>query len=513
MRAAVDADGRPRPGWVQIVVRKRRSSEFACAADVSVGATADLQPLPDAPNEFLGALLGVNLKNWLNLLDHVRTATDWNSLRAELDTLALAFLTTWAGQGFDRLSATSFPDFVARVQTVVDASQSADATALTVLDQYFDRIAKGEPGDAIARDLERVAHLRSWADLEGDVPPQLWQLVTRLTDGDPLGWMAAKGVDLLRSRAASVLALADPATGGDLGAIVKLAKQTFGVNPLVAQLAGIDTSAKLQSVDGTPVGGFVERLLGTGVTHGQSSELGAAVARLRQVLQRLNDFEQQAYARFIDVVKQQVSLAAHAEYSQATDTDALIDISVDMSGAEGKAIVHAAALGDFSRALSIRKPDVVQLNHGRLTHSIVKQHAVSVNVVGWHAGWHYQALDKVIVGTDQQIVTDAGGLTVYTTTDLSQSRERQRMHERTYTNLLLRFIGESHGTDCARSAQRAVLHGRAGRHERHVRSGVRRRSHDASGADLLFELRDRFRHPRRIPSSDQSRGAAAGDDE
>jgi hypothetical protein len=446
IRAAIDAGGRLRPGWAHIVVRKTRSSEFAFAADVSVGVTANLQGLPEAPNDFLGALLGVNAQNWLNLLDHVRTVDNWSSLRTELDDLAVDFLASWTGQPFDRLSTTtSFADFRARVQKVADARRSVDPAALAIFDRYFDDLTSAQPGGAVARDLERLAHLPSWDDLKGNVPPQLWDLVTHLTDGDPLGWIAGKAIDLLRTRAASVLALKDPAATGELTGVIGLAKHTFGFDQLAAPLAAIDTGPKLEAAAGTRAGAFVERLLGASVARMQAGELGSAVARLRQVLDRAHDFEQRARAKFTDVVTGNVALAAHAEYRNATGVEALIDIAVDMTSDEGTAIVRAAALGDFSEALSSYRPDVVQLNHGRLTHNVVKQNTVAVNVVGWHAGWHYQGIDKVVVATDQQIVTDAGSMTVYTTTDLSQGRERKRQHERTYTNLLLRFIGESRG--------------------------------------------------------------------
>ncbi len=445
MRGAIDAAGRVRPGWARIVVRKTRASEFSFAADVSVGVTSDLKGLPEAPNEFLGALLGVNVKNWLNLLEHVRTLSDWNSLATELDGLAIDFLTSWVGEQIDRLTGTPFPDFLARVAKVVDAYHDVDASVLTILDRYFDALTNPQVGDTIAQDLERLAHLPAWSDLKGEMQPQLWQLVTQLTDGDPLGWMAGVSVDLLQKRAASVIALGQATAGPELTAIVGLAKRTFGLDPLVAELASIDTIPKLKAAAGTRLGAFVERLLGADITRLQNSELGAAVTRIHQVLDQLAGFEQRAYAKFADVVKQNVSLAIHAEYSRAADTESLIDIAVNMAGDEGKAIVRAAALGDFSGALAAYRPDLVELNQARLTHNITRQNAVSVNVIGWHAGWHYQGVDKVVVGVDQQIVTEAGAVTVYTTADLSQGRERKRANERTYASLLLRFVGESRG--------------------------------------------------------------------
>ena len=82
------------PGWTRVTVEKTRTTRFAVAADASAEGKAQLRGLPDAPHEFLGAVLGVNVRNWLNLLDRIRTMTDLNQLLSECDELAIAFLTS-----------------------------------------------------------------------------------------------------------------------------------------------------------------------------------------------------------------------------------------------------------------------------------------------------------------------------------------------------------------------------------------------------------------------------------
>src|SRR5207245_7226559 len=124
----------------------------------------------------------------------------------------------------------------------------------------------------------------------------------------------------------------------------------------------------------------------------------------------------------------------HTEYRRASDEEALIDLAINTTTGEGKELLHAAALGDFRKALAQYNPDVVRLRQGRLSHNLVKENTLSVNVIGWHSGWHYQGLERLILHTDQQIVPDAaGGLTVYTTLDLTKERDRKKNHERTST--------------------------------------------------------------------------------
>jgi hypothetical protein len=112
----------------------------------------------------------------------------------------------------------------------------------------------------------------------------------------------------------------------------------------------------------------------------------------------------------------------------------------------GKSLLQAAGRGEFQQVLSSYRPDVVRLNHGNLTHGVTKSSSLSVNIFGWHDGWHYMGLDKVITETDQQIVTGSnGGLNVYTTLELDKQRVRQLQDQKTMANLVVRFIGETHG--------------------------------------------------------------------
>lgn len=119
-------------GWVRVIVSKKRSSQFGIAADVNVDASAQLQGLPDTGNEFLGALLGVQAKNWLNLFDRIHRLSDPNAIKQELDDLATHFLDEYIGKAFDALSTTEFNTFLENVQKVVDSYENLDNSAITL---------------------------------------------------------------------------------------------------------------------------------------------------------------------------------------------------------------------------------------------------------------------------------------------------------------------------------------------------------------------------------------------
>src|SRR5215467_5956584 len=431
------------PGWARITVKKTRASEYTFAADASVNATSKLKGLPEAPNEFLGALLGVNVKNWLNLVDDVREVTDFNALLTKVDTLGVGFLTEWLGQ---KLDPGTLPSLIDKVQKFAAAYENIDDTLVTMLDRYFDKITAPGLGNDIGDALGRLAKLPSWDDLKGDVDPLVWSLVTQLTDGDPLGWIAGKAVGALQDRAKTLIDFGQSAAHVQLRAFISLAKSAFGLDPLMAQLKDIKTTDDLNRVAGQALGGFAQRILGDDISKLQKSSLGGVVTRLHTVLNGVNDFETKVYAKITEGAKQTFTFNLHAEYRRSEDNEALIDIAINAATPDGKALLHAAALGDFTKALASYQPNLVKLYQGSLTHNLVKASSLAVNVIGWHLNWHYQSLERLILHTDQQIVPDDnGGLTVYTTIDLTKDSERKRNQQRAYTNLLLRFFGESHG--------------------------------------------------------------------
>ena len=446
VRAATDASGAVLDGWARVVVKRSRSDQFAIAGDVKVNAASALKGLPESPDEFLGALLGVNVKSWLHVFERVTTLTDPAQLETEIDALARQFIGEWTGETAQALDRAGFGRVLARVKTVVDQYRGIENTVITAFDRYFGQLTSPALGGRIAKAIESAAHLPSWDSLQGDVDPLLWRIVTELTDGDPLGWMLTKEVAQLQGRASTLLSLVSSRAHAELREVIALVKQRFGLDPLFAELDTLDTIAKLQAQANTRAGAFVHRLTGQVIDRLDQGTAGLLLGRLHQILTSARTFEQTAYAKFTAAVSQTASFALHAEYSRASTDDAFVDVAINVATAEGRQLVQACAMGDFTRALGGDRRDLVRLNEGRLVHRIVKQRTIGVTVAGWQKAFSYSGVDQLIVEADQRLVTEAnGGVTAYTSLSLEKVKDRRRNGERTLTNLMLQFAGESTG--------------------------------------------------------------------
>jgi hypothetical protein len=449
------SDGGHAPGtnWARVIVTKTRSSAFQIAADVNVDASSDLQGLPDTGDEFLEALLGLRAKNWVNMLARVRELSDINALQTELDNLAKQYITEYVSKAFDALSTTEFATLLEDVQKVVDSYQNLGNEAVSLFDRYFNKL------DVLTAQLNKLAALTSWDQLVGENDGELWTVLRQLTGGDPLGWILGQiqikdasgnpitipSLKQLQTLVQNTLDLIQKDAHAEIRKVIDLAKASFGLDGFINDLSQVDSIPKLKALADQKLGAFIERLLGKAIDQLKNSEIGQALDQIHKTLVAINTFEGKVYAKFQDAMHQSFSFQLHAEYNRASENDALIDLEINLDSDVGRKLMQAASCGDFQDVLASYQPDLVQLNSGTLTHKVTKDTSFTVNVLGWHGGWHYQGLDRVIVQTDQQIVAEKnGGITVYSTLDLTDEHTRQTTTSKVQTNFLLRFLGESH---------------------------------------------------------------------
>ena len=452
VRTATDEKGDVMPDWARVIVRKKRAKELSIAADVNISASAEPETLPDSGKEFLGAMLGVNVKNWLNAMEQINQFTDVDQLKKELDGLAKRFIGEWLDKSFDQLSETDFPALSEKVQKVVDSYRNLDNSAITLFDRYFNRL------DLLTARLGELAVLPSWDQLQGKLDGELGDIVRQLTDGEPLGWILGEvklpdtggaGLDTLavfRERALATLDLIGKDAHAEIRKVIKLAKEGFPLEGFLKQLEGVDKD-KLKALANQKAGFFVERLIGSAI----NDDVKAASKKVQGALKFIDEFEKTLYGKFKQGLIQSFSLDLHAGYSRASERDALIDVMIKLQDGEGVpnppgiSLMQAAGRGDFQDVLAAYQPDVVRINSGILSHSTRRQSSFSINIAGWHKGFRYQGFDRVITHAEQQIEAEDKGLSIFTTIDMEKRKERQRNNERMYTNFLLRFIGHSIG--------------------------------------------------------------------
>lgn len=457
-RFKVEVRGGAEQGWARITVRKSHASSFSVAADVTASATFEQKGLPETPNEFLSALIGLNSKNWLNLFEQIHDLTDFNKLQAYLDNLAKSFIEEYTGKAFDALAdRTQLNEVLARINKAVDAYNHLGDHAVTLFDRYYDA-AQNKIDDRLRLALDTIKNATSWDVLKdamnGGAAGILWNVVNQLTEGDPLGWMLGHvqldghhvdSLNEIKGRADKALQLIQGEAHEELRRVIALAKSKFPLDRFAQELAHLDW-VELQKMTDRRLIGFVERLIGKTIANLGNTELGKVVSRFHETLAAVKKFETTLYDKIKAALDESFQFQLHAEYSRATEQTALLDFEIDLRTDIGKRLMKAAGHGNFAEVLDSYDGGAVKLHEGALTHKVTKQSKFNVNIIGWHLGWNYQGLDRVITQSEQRINADAGGqLTIITTFDLQKERERKRQGERVYTNLLLRFIGESKG--------------------------------------------------------------------
>src|SRR5262245_62018683 len=173
-------------GWARVRVHRHKSKNIGIAADVDVGFKQKLDGLPPTANEFLGAALGVNAKNFLNVFEKVRELSDFEKLKGAIDGLAKRYISEFVEKGFDELSArTPFDEFLGRVNQVVKSYEEVGDRAVELFDRYFDQLPD------LTAFLDEIEALTDdgLVKLRKELNPQLWDMFSRLTDGDPLGFL------------------------------------------------------------------------------------------------------------------------------------------------------------------------------------------------------------------------------------------------------------------------------------------------------------------------------------
>lgn len=431
--------------WARVEVRRHRSKDLRIAADVNVAFKNQLEGLPDSADEFLGAALGVNAKNFLTVFQKARELSDFNKFKETVDGLAKKFIGEFIGKAFDKLeTATEFTKFLARVNKVVTSYEQLEDRAITLFDRYFDKV------DQLTAFLDRIVAATSLEPLTGKLDPVVWNMLSQLTGGDPLGFMlgqvtiGGKKLDSLveiKKRAQATLDLIRDDAHAEIRELIGIAKRGFGVDMFFRELAKVDTVDELQALANDKVGLFVTRLVGRGLD--SNTNIKAAFQEVRAVLDRIDGFKNTLFQKFREAASASYKVALHAEYSRASERDSLVDVEINLGDVRGKDLLSAAGKGDFEKILSVEDPGLVKLREGVLTHRTRRESAFRVNIVGWHLNYNYEGFDRVITETEQRLVPSDQGITIFTTATLNVERERKRNDEEMHINFLLRALGES----------------------------------------------------------------------
>ena len=324
---------------------------------------------------------------------------------------------------------------------------------MALFDKYFDPVQKTVDA-RLAQALRKIEQATTWQGLKAQVQVDaggiLWSALQQLTDGDPFGWMAGEqapqSLEELRARAKKGLDLIESQAHEQLRRLIALAKTEFPLDRFLTQLDDVTDFDKLQAKANETLTAFVERVMGKAIGAVATPEAREAVVKFHQTLASLQKFRDTAFAKATQALNQSFQFRLQAEYARMKENDTLFDFEFDLGTEGGRKLMREAGLGNFENVLASFDREFVVLREGRILSRATRETRLRVNILGWNRKWQFEGLDRLITQADQRIQSDgAGVLTAITTLDLQAERDRKRQGERVYTNLLLRFIGESQG--------------------------------------------------------------------
>jgi hypothetical protein len=439
-------------GWANVQVFRKRATDLQFAADVNVTASSKLSGLPASGKEFVGALVGVNAKNWLNLVfsavDKAGQLPSVDALKQKLDGLADIYISKYANQAIGAVldGTPAAAQLLGRLQKVVDSYQKLDSSAITLFDRYFD--AGTQKADQLVAALGKISNLASLKDFEGEVDPVVWNVFQQLTGGDPLTAILQDSVTAVQKKVDDTLALVKDDAHAEIRNFIAVAKSQLGLDPLIDQIAKFDSVDKLKAQASDEVQHFVQRLTGQVFDKIPTKQLQPVF----DMAKKISDGTAAFWKYFDDALaaasSQSYSLDLNAAWDRSDETTALIDVEINLNDSRGRAFLKSAGAGDFTDILANYNPQLVRLNKGNLTHNLQSSQGVKINIVGWHLDYQYENSFKVLTQADQQIQpTAGGGLNVFTTIDMQAQKKRRRKttkaEEQLNTNFTLRLIAET----------------------------------------------------------------------
>lgn len=444
-------------GWINLVVKKADEKKFGIAADVSIGFDHQLKGLPEKKEELLEALLGLKAANWINLFKKIKRYTDDQELKKYLDNLSKYYIEKLTDVIFDQLPTDVSKKATDFIGSVLESYQQLDDYAIEIFDRFY------KPGEdailqKVANVLKPLKSLNSLEELKGKLlSEELVDIIHILTDGKPLDWLLGQieingekldSLEEIKKRACNALELIQNEAHKKLQDVIKKAKELFPIEDLLKELKEKLDTDYLKSEANKKINGLVERLIGDTINSLSNSKLGQAVEELHDALEGVDNFLDNIYEKLGASLNQALLFQLHAAYNRTNLDNALIDVDINLGNSTGKDLLKEAGLGRFGKILSNYDPETVHINYGKLTHEIHRESTLSINVVGWHRQFNYNKLTHLIAKSEQRIETSGRGqVTINTDLILKASHFKEKNGEKVFSNMLMKFIGNSVGVE------------------------------------------------------------------
>ena len=445
---AVETSAGSRDGWVRLKVRKNRSSQFDFAAAFDAEGEIHLDGLPETADEFLLAFFGSDARSVLDVFGRIRTLSDPEELEKFTSKILLDSIKSlqnkWLPMGLDSSPVERVPAVAQDVvQEYEQARQKFGNTVDSALDLYEDYLRRDDVG-RLREALEAAAELDSPEALRHLSPDSpAWDILERLA-GANLFRLLVDTATFHRAVEAARFTL-DFVNGTRLERvrdIVDQIVQDFPLNDVFDRLNTFATKEGLRNLADTRLQGVVEKLLGKAWAQ-IHEHTDKHAAELRRTLDNIETFKNTWFHRLKAAANQSFALSVNASYSRASFHEALIDVEIDLSTTDGRALFDLAAGGKLSQVLNRANLRSVVVNEGILTHELKESTQIQIAVFGWS----FKRLVELVSKTEFSIDARPTGLVELFTTEVAiKQREertgRDKIKEVLESNMLMRLTGE-----------------------------------------------------------------------
>ena len=448
--------------WVRVIVRKKKETEFSAAASFTVTGKISTKNIPNTADEFLIAVLGADAKSALALFGKIRKFSDLKTIENEAGKLLLGRLQAlshkWLGKALDNDTVGDFIGIVNRAVTEYDGLEATVSAQLTKAIHLFEDYLGDDKVGVLKAALEKISGLSSREGLTNLSDAEAWKVINRLVGGNLFKVMhdneAFAEVTTTATRALGFL-------NGDFPEILDLVtelKKSFGLDKIFGELRNFASKEKLLSLADEKLQGVVEKLLGVVWAEIDKTKVPELAKKLKTALDQAENFKNIWYTRLVDGANQSFEIQANWAYKRATHNDALIDVEVDLSSAEGRKVFQAAVHGKFAEVFRQENFPLLVVNKGVLSHGLTKTTQTSISAFGWSA----KNLVEVMANTENSIQAGPTGeiqvfMTEVSVKERHERKGRDKTTETVESNFLMRFAGEAFLPTSVGSSERDYL--------------------------------------------------------
>ena len=448
------------PGFVRVMLHKRRDAKFSAAAGFQFDGKAQLTGLPETPNEFLGAFLGTDVKSALDLFDKAVKLSDLEELEKLTGKLFTGVLEDLADKWLGKLlSNENVKDFLGELDKAVKAYKSIDDRIVNTVTDLYERLL-GPEREFLEAALHGIKGLNNREELAKVVDPKVAEVVQLITGGDIFGLIFGDSSAKFAELHQTVIKVLEVVTAPDFGRLRDLigaVKGKLKLDVLFGRLEQISTADKLKALSDKTLEGLVERIVGRTFEEIKKGRVGEAFDEVHETLSKLQKFKTTFNDKIQASFDQSVQMRVNFLYSRATSERALLDVEIDVRTPAGEALFQDAVAGRMRELFHRATGDIIRVNDALLTHELTRSSQLQINVLGWQ----FKRLVEVVSKVEHSLQSHDGGLVqVFTSeTALKELTEsgRASSREKMQTNFVLRMAGETFGDPSDQKTRQFII--------------------------------------------------------